>query len=164
MANFECPSCECFIVTAPPAIGTYEVTYAECSDEAIPYKYVEIGIPPLTVKYICAVPGSVILSPGAFFLPCTLPLCSSCVKEGDCVPEAFCYVVDLGDSPSATFRYVEPSGLSNILVTETLSVSSGITSLNVCARQGSIQTLSGVIVISAPGVACTSTEECNALP
>jgi hypothetical protein len=136
-----------------------------------PYQYIQDTILSNQVKYVCAAPGTIrgtgvtteFCGPlaGPNGCPCEL-IVDSCVA-----PNAYCTTVTLESGTIVTFTYIVPNdgtGKVNTLVTQTLSSSTGPTSVTICARAQSITQIggNGTLSFSSPGfIPCTTTADCN---
>jgi hypothetical protein len=151
------PICECYMVLGSPVEELHSFSYIDCSTGLIVNDLVSYN----QVKYICAVSGSISGSMISV-TPCNVPPCD-CLTNETCEPQARCYTVSLGVLENASFQYVSPNdviGKPNCLLTQNLS-SKALQTINICAREGSIQALSGSIVVTGPFGNCTFSENCS---
>lgn len=159
---YTCPNCKCYTVKGPAIEGAIDLSYARCYDsEGIwELKYFTIDILGGQTLYLCAVEDSIVCVDATI-----TPTGSDCTLHSPCVvPEAYCYEVTLASGTSAGFTYIVPDdGLAHANMTEFETLSTIVTSVIVCAREGSIVQTSGTgtIAIGPAGWVCETTPVCS---
>ena len=161
---YTCPNCKCYTVKGPAIEGAHDLSYARCYDNENTWelKYYTISILGGQTLYLCAVEDSITCVDADI-----MPTGIDCTLNSPCVvPEAYCYEVTLDSGTSAIFTYIVPddgSGHANMTEFGSLSTMLGVTSLIVCAREGSIiQTAgNGTISIGPAGWVCETTPVCS---
>jgi uncharacterized protein (TIGR02145 family) len=161
---YTCPNCKCYTVKGPAIEGAHDLSYVRCYDNENTWElaYYTISILGGQTLYLCAVEDSITCVDADI-----MPTGIDCTLNSPCVvPEAYCYEVTLDSGTSAVFTYIVPddgSGHANMTEFGSLSTMLGVTSLIVCAREGSIiQTAgNGTISIGPAGWVCETTPVCS---
>ena len=159
---YTCPNCKCYIVKGPAIEGAIDLSYARCYDREGIWElaYYTISILGGQTLYLCAVEDSITCVDADI-----MPTGIDCTLNSPCVvPEAYCYEVTLASGTSAVFKYIVPDdGLGHANMDQFETLSTIVTSVIVCAREGSILQIAGngTIAIGPAGWVCETTPVCS---